>query len=112
MSFSTLRLSRRDEAEGVLVQLLLHTEPDLAASREPIAFPVFGQGRVLHALVGRGINAENIDETAHFLTGACSCVVKEENPGSDLLFAVDWVRLVEPLLRADHEAPPLPGLAE
>lgn len=112
VAFSTLRLSRQDTTEAVLVQLLLHTEPDLAASRAPIAFPVFGRGRVLPALVGKGINAENIDEAARFLTGACSCVVKEENPGRDLLLAVDWVHLVNPLLRADNEPPPLPGLAE
>lgn len=110
--FSTLRVSRESPTENVLVRMLLHTEEDLAATREPIAFPLFGRGRVLHALVGPGINHEMIDEAGGFLTGACSCVVKEENPGSDLLLAVDWARLVEPLIKSDEELPPLPGLAE
>jgi hypothetical protein len=112
VAFSILRLSRRDPAEAVLVRLLLNTEEDLAGGREPIVFPVFGQGRVLYALVGRGINDAMIDEAGGFLTGACSCIVKEENPGSDLLLAVDWASLVDPLVRTDEALPPLPGLAE
>jgi hypothetical protein len=110
--FSTLRLSRESPTERMLVRMLLHTEEDLAAAREPIAFPIFGQGRVLYALVGPGINPETIDEAGGFLTGACSCIVKAENPGSDLLLAVDWASLVEPMIKSDAELPPLPGLAE
>jgi hypothetical protein len=110
-AFSVIRLSRQNPAEEVLVQTLLHTEDDLAAARAPIVFPVFGRGRVLPALVGAGINAEMIDEAAVFLTGACSCVVKAQNPGSDLLFAVAWDRLVQPLIKTAEELPPLPGLA-
>ncbi len=109
--FSTFRLSRQNPAEAVLVQTLLHTEEDLAAAREPIVFPVFGRGRVLYALVGAGINHEMIDEAAGFLTGACSCLVKDQNPGIDLPLAVDWARLVAPLIKSEAEAPPLPGLA-
>ena len=43
------------------------------------------RGVVLHALVGRGITPENIEDAHTFITGACSCVVKEQNPGFDLL---------------------------
>lgn len=110
--FSVLRVSRQDPVESALVRMLLNTEEDLAAAREPIAFPLFGRGRVLYALVGRGINHEMIDEASGFLTGACSCVVKDENPGRDLLMAVDWARLVEPLIKSGGELPPLPGLAD
>jgi hypothetical protein len=112
IAFSLLRVSRQNPAEAVLVSMLLNTEEDLAAAREPMVFPVFGRGRVLYALVGPGINDETIDEAGGFLTGACSCIVKEQNPGSDLLLSVDWTRLVEPLIKSDAELPPLPGLAE
>ncbi len=110
--FSTLRLSRQNASESVLVRMLLNTEDDLEATREPIVFPIFGRGRALYALVGRGINSAMIDEAAGFLTGACSCIVKDENPGIDLLMSVDWTKLVEPLIKVDPELPPLPGLAE
>jgi hypothetical protein len=53
-------------------------------------FPVFGQGRVLYALVGAGINEMTIAETCGFLVGACSCQVKALNPGTDLLIWADW----------------------
>jgi hypothetical protein len=45
---------------------------------------------VLYALVGAGITADNIREAGAFLVGACSCEVKRQNPGTDLLMAVDW----------------------
>jgi hypothetical protein len=90
LAFSVVRVSRTDPAEALLVELLLHTEPDLAAQRGPLVFPIFGRGRVLYALVGAGITADNVREAAHFLTGACSCQVKQENPGVDLLMTADW----------------------
>ena len=91
IDFSLLRLSRIDPAEQLFVQMLINSEPDLLEyGLEPMAFPVYGRGRVLYALVGQGINAENIEESCFFLTGACSCEVKELNPGTDLLLAADW----------------------
>lgn len=89
-SFSLVRLSRTDPAERTLVAMLLGSEPDLKELSGAMAFPVFGRGRVLYALVGRGINAENILEACARLVGACSCEVKAANPGTDLLMAVDW----------------------
>jgi len=90
IAFSTVRLARTDEAERVLISMLLGTEPDLHTYREPIVFPVFGRGRVLYALVGEGITRENISQAAGYLVGACSCLVKAENPGLDLLVIADW----------------------
>ncbi|MBI5384922.1 MAG: hypothetical protein HZA90_09575 [Verrucomicrobia bacterium] len=110
IAFGLLRLSRTDPAEELLVRMLLRSEDDLAESKEPCAFPVFGRGRVLYALVGDGINDENIDEAGSFLTGPCSCIVKEENPGFDLLLAADWDRLVRLTATSESEPPELTGL--
>lgn len=112
IAFSSIRLSRKDPAEAVLVGMLLNIEEDLESSGEPVVIPIFGQGRALYALLGRGINPKMIDEAGRFLTGACSCIVKEENPGSDLLMAFDWAGLVEPFINNDRELPPLSGIAE
>lgn len=94
--FSLLSLSRSDAAESVFIDLLLQSEKDLDHYRsEPIAFPIYGRGRALYALVGKGITAENIREACAFLVGACSCQAKALNPGTDLLMAADWdARLV------------------
>jgi hypothetical protein len=90
LEFSFLRLSRSDPAEQAFVKMLLGTEADLEETQEPIVFPIFGRGRALYALVGKGINHETIDEAASFIIGSCSCQVKDQNPGVDLLIEADW----------------------
>ena len=55
-----------------------------------MAFPVIGRGRVLYALVGKGIFRDTIAMASRFVVGPCSCQVKDQNPGFDLLLAVDW----------------------
>jgi hypothetical protein len=95
LAFSSYRLSRRDADEQVFVQMLLATEADLKEVKEPIVFPIFGRGRSLYALVGKGINRDTVDRAASFMIGKCSCQVKEQNPGVDLLFAADWNTLVK-----------------
>jgi hypothetical protein len=40
--------------------------------------------------VGAGITAENVHDSAACLVGACSCEVKELNPGFDLLLSGNW----------------------
>jgi len=92
IEFSVLRVDPSDPAEKTLVNLLIGMEPDLKLKQgdEAITFPVFGQGRALHAFVGKGITPENILEAAAFLTGPCSCTIKDQNPGVDLLMTADW----------------------
>lgn len=96
-SFSMIRLSRNDPNEQIFVQMLLHTEWDLKdfAKAKPMAFPIFGRGRVLYALIGDGINEENIERTCSFLVGWCSCEVKALNPGVDLLMSVNWENQID-----------------
>lgn len=113
IKFSVMRLSRKDPNEKILLEMLLNSEPDLGEySEEPIAFPVFGRGRELFALVGEGINADNIAQACYFLTGSCSCEVKAMNPGMDLLIAIDWYEYIDNLIGYDEDMPPLTGYAE
>jgi len=88
--FSFLEVDRRSADEMFLQRCLLQVEPDLTLFDEPMAFPVLGQGRALYALVGLGINENNILESCRSAVGWCSCEVKELNPGLDLLLAADW----------------------
>lgn len=115
VAFSVLRVSRRD-AEQPLIQMLLHSESDLAERSDPMVFPVFGRGRALLPLIGAGITADNIHDSAAFLVGACSCEVKEQNPGFDLLLAADWDTLLSqdgvPLLASQTRNVAPPGEAE
>lgn len=93
LSFSMLRVPRT-EAESPLVQMLVNCEADLPQRADPMVFPVFGRGRALLPLIGAGITADNIKNSAAFLVGACSCEVKELNPGFDLLLTADWDELL------------------
>jgi len=118
-SFPMLKISRGDPAEQILTQMLLHSEADLRTFNEPIAFPIYGRGRILYALVGDGINANTIGEACRFLVDGCSCVIKAENPGTDLLLTAGLPaapsRSVEKRAMAvdqvdaiDTSSPPLP----
>jgi len=92
LAFSVLRVARNDATEEMLVTMLLNTEDDLTGRSDPMVFPVFGRGRALPALVGAGITPENITAAGAFLAGPCSCEVKRENPGVDLLLTANWDR--------------------
>jgi hypothetical protein len=89
--FSILPVSRSDPKEQILLETLLNSEPDLDEySDEPIVFPTFGRGRALFALVGEGINTDNLREAIAFITGPCGCEIKMLNPGVDLLMNENW----------------------
>ena len=103
VDFSVYRLSRSAPGEGALVTMLLNSDTGLEG---PIVFPIFGRGRALWAMSGKGLTADNISEAGTFLIGACSCEAKELNPGVDLLFAADWeAGLTAPPAREPVPAP-------
>jgi len=92
--FPLVRLSRGDPEEALLLRMLF--PPGLLEGEKgPIAFPVFGRGRVLCALVGDELNELNIEDVCAFLIGGCTCQVKGMCPGWDLLISADWEAAVE-----------------
>jgi len=100
LEFGLVKVARTDAAEKWLVDSLLSLESDLSSAEfaaQPMIFAVFGRGRALPPFVGKGITRDNLLECVYFLTGACSCTVKDQNPGMDLLFAVDWWSVAEKL---------------
>lgn len=111
VAFSMLRISRTDDKELLFVRMLMNVEPDLEKfSAEPMVFPIFGRGRALPPMMGKGITADNIEEAGAFLVGPCSCQVKDLNPGTDLLMTVDWEGLISGRLAVDQVLPPLTTL--
>ncbi len=85
-----VKIDRNDKAEDWFVRCLLTLEPDLKETEEPILFTVYGRGRALFSCLGEGIHPDNLVQDIEFITGACSCTVKEQNPGVDLLIQYDW----------------------
>ncbi len=85
-----VELKRDDPKEKWLAKTLLSLEPDLLAEKGPIVFLIYGRGRALFSCLGKGIVRDNLLQDVEFITGACSCTVKDGNPGIDLLMRFDW----------------------
>lgn len=114
LKFSVLPVRRADPREKMFVRFLMGSEPDLETEHagKPMAFPVFGRGRVLCAIVGDGMTEANIGEACRFLAGPCSCTIKDLNPGVDMLMTADWgLGGQQPMVR-EASLPPLPALSQ
>lgn len=110
-SFPVMTVSRDNPAERVFIETLMKSESDLYEyTDEPMVFPVFGRGRVLGCLFGKYISEKNIKESTAFLSGACSCEVKDLNPGVDLLMAAPWDMVVMNSFIQDEPIPELTGV--
>ena len=55
-----------------------------------MVFPVFGRGRALPPIDAEKLTEKWLVDQLEFLTGACACTVKEQNPGVDLLMQYNW----------------------
>jgi hypothetical protein len=103
VEFSIVTIRRDDPKERVLVSMLLGSERDLRDfADQPIVFPIYGRGIAMYALIGDGINARTLSAAGEFLSGPTTGEVKNQNPGVDLLMAVDWNGRVE--RRSNYDA--------
>ena len=89
LGFSLLRVSGTSD-ETPFLKMLAGPKADAELTHAPWLAVVFGRGRVLGAWPAADFGEEELEEACLFLLGACSCRVKEQNPGWDLLLAVDW----------------------
>ena len=112
VAFSVLRVSRH-AGEDVLVRMLMATEAELPKSNRPAdgLSCFWPRRRSLGGTGGKG-NRAGTDPVAlcGFLVGECSCAVRAEMPGMDLLMAVDWAGLLEGRVVIDKVLPPLTGV--
>lgn len=92
LRFSMLEIDRSDPREEFLIELLSGFQPDAVAQGEPLIIPIFGRGRALEVIPAGDLSGRLMEDLTVFLSGACSCQVKEQNPGFDLLLSVDWDR--------------------
>ncbi len=90
VKFSMLRINADSAAEKPFLTMLAGAKADEMGNHGTWLAAVFGRGRVLGAWGARDFDDEQIDEVSLFLLGACSCQVKRQNPGWDLLLDEDW----------------------
>ncbi len=107
IKFSLLRVSRKNPADKVFIDILLDSEDGLRDLTTPLIFPIFGRGRALLPFTGKGINKENMLNVASFITGSCSCEIKALNPGFDMLVPVKWDDFINNKVNLDEELPAL-----
>jgi len=99
------KLDRAGQNERWLLRMLMATEPGLEKrAGEPMLFAVYGRGRVMPPGIGKEVTAESLFALVSFLAGRCSCTVKDQNPGLDLLVKWDWEATAEKYAREDEAA--------
>lgn len=106
--FRIIRVSPADPAEKFLVAFLTGGK-DVGEGK---VYPVFGRGRVLGEIPVAEAKIETLREATVFLSGDCSCEIKEQNPGYDLLLSSVWDSFVEVSPAAGEAPPPIAGLSK
>lgn len=89
VKFSLLRVPRAGD-ESLLLKMLAGPKPAAELATGPWLAAVFGRGRVLGAWPAADFGDAELEEACLFLLGACSCQVKRQNPGWDMLMNVNW----------------------
>lgn len=92
VAFAVQRVPPGKSEEAVFIESVARARK---AWSLPAVVPVFGRGRALGSLCGDEIDPGPLIRMAEYVTDACSCEVKELNPGVDLLFTADWEALLE-----------------
>lgn len=87
---TVIELERENAGEAHFVSFLLNVEEDLQRIHEPMLFGIFGKFKALEPLLAGGITGENINLMIGFLTAECSCLIKDDLPGADILFSGRW----------------------
>ena len=114
VGFKLVVVDRGLKAEQIFVRMLAGDKGEgLLKAGTPFAAPIFGRGRVLGAFTAEELDDEGIDEVCLFLLGACSCQVKAQNPGWDLLMDTDWdTELMRVAMALGKEAETFPAEKE
>jgi hypothetical protein len=102
-------IDRNSSEEAHFATLLLNVEDDLKGINEPMLFGVFGRFKALEPLLGSGISEENINLMISYLTAECSCLIKDDLPGTDILFTDSWENPQPALLNKIIDANPMLG---
>ncbi len=133
LSFSTLIVNPNNPEEDFFIKMLMklrdkrhagsnlsqfQRRSNIAASRNkagsipadsPIIIPVIGRGRAVELIGGENINEDYIINLCKYISGPCSCEIKKQNPGMDMLFSIDWKNRFAPMIGADEEPGELIG---
>ncbi len=86
---SSLAIAHNDPQERHFLKTLAASAKQFRPD-EIYVIPIFGRCRALEVIPHAEIDDVAIEDIANFLGNACSCQVKQANPGFDLLASVNW----------------------
>jgi hypothetical protein len=86
---SVLGISHADPKEQQFLKLLAASAPEWKPDAAYVV-PIFGRCRAMEVIPHWEIDEVAIEDIANFFCNACSCQVKQANPGFDLLASVNW----------------------
>ncbi len=112
IAFKIIKVSKQNKNEEILKQMIKGLEPKIMTTKEPYTIPFFGRGRGLAVLIGEEIKDDYIEEISYFITGSCSCEIKAQNPGLDVLIAIEWDEFIDTMINLDETLPPLTSFAD
>ena len=115
ISFTSFVIEKDDPAEKFFIKMLTSFVPSLIDQypMQPLVFPVFGRGRTLDGISEGMLNEELMAAAGSYICGACSCEVKRENPGIDLVMSMEWDEVIEgSAVVVDKKLPPLEGVGD
>lgn len=90
VKFSWLEIDPTDAAETWLLRMLNAQRAEGSPRDEILLGALFGRGRVADVFASQDLSRELLTDVSQFLCGACSCQVKQLNPGFDLLTSTLW----------------------
>jgi hypothetical protein len=90
VKFSYIEIDSNNPDERLLIHLIQNFHSDATDAKLTFIAPVFGRGRLLEVIPSNDFNADLMRDLSMFMSGACSCQVKDRNPGIDLLMSRDW----------------------
>ena len=112
ISFPILTLNRSDPKEAAFFAMLTQGMP-AEMKQQTLFVPLFARGRMLQPLPASRATEDIILRGCSYLCGACSCTVKDNNPGIDIIIQQNWQNhLQNGLIVIDKELPPLEGVGD
>ena len=108
IAFSVRTVDAKDPAEAAFLAMALTLSPGInqqLAAGHPAIIPLYGRGRALPPYLADDKDLEAITASVGGLVaGACSCELKELNPGVDMLVATNWDRALQTFAEARADA--------
>jgi len=100
--FSVLEVDKNNKNEPILAKLLQSVTPEKLKNK-PIVLPIFGRGRALVVMDAKKLNKEKIKSITTYLIADCSCQVKGDKMGLDLLLSANWQTIIDQIPEEEPE---------